>query len=446
MLAQFLWGWSFFLFVLRGTLVAIADLWVMYGRVGRVWLGKRNQASSLVRGDLVMQLAASSPHHSTANEKNIFLQLNYTFIDRRLWMGLNDPATGPSAIVTGVSYGGIGFYTALYLLLSGVNVHGVSRSARQAERARQLIKSAVDRQKTLHKEWNGRVGRFLVYVCDMSDTKAVLNFSNVIATDSALRIVVCNAGPMCSPPNLSRQGLEEQFATHHVGHSLLMLRLLQARMEHLHSRSIAVSVAPPLRLVVLASAAAATGSPTAHTTFQEWESVEALQQHFDRFSGYGNAKMCELLFAFALARFVRQQHMLSLSCTVNVLHPGPTRSRVIPNSQLPLQWLLDGEAGALFRLSPVIASMYVTDLALSERYERVSGHFFRMGEDQTLFYGDMVSEARYRTGLFKNSTLFPGIPGPAVSLSLEKQQWMWATTMNYFDSKGLVDARMFSLL
>lgn len=446
MLDQLVWGWGFFLFMLRGTLIAIADFWVMYIRSGRVWLGKRNQASSLVRGDLVMQLAASSPHHSTANEKNIFLQLNHTFIDRRLWMGLNDAGTGPSAIVTGVSYGGIGFYTALNLLLSGVNVHGVARNARQAERARQLLTSAVDRQNMLHKEWSGRVGKFLVHVCDMSDTTAVANFSNVVATDPALRIIVCNAGPMCSPPRLSQQGLEEQFATHHVGHSLLLLRLLQARMAHLRARSMAVLAVPPLRIVVLASAAAATGNPTDESTFYEWDSPAELERHFNRFDGYGNAKMCELLFAFALARFVRQQRLLAPSCTVNVLHPGPIRSRVIPNSQLPLQWLLDGEAAALFRMTPVIASMYVTDLALSERYERVNGHFFRMGEDQTLYYRDMVHEARYRTGFFTNSTLFPGIPGPAVSLSLAKQQWMWEATMNYFAAKDLVDTRMFSLL
>lgn len=446
MLAQVFWAWGFFLFMLRGTLIAIADFWVMYARVGRVWRGKRNKPSSLVRGDLVMQLAASSPHHSTANEKNIFLHLNQTFIDRRLWMGLNDASSGPSAIVTGVSYGGIGFYTTLNLLLSGVNVHGVVRTARQAERTRQLLNSAVERQMMLHKEWSGRVGRFLVHVCDMSDTTAVMNFSDVVGTDHALRIVVCNAGPMCTPPRLSQQGLEEQFATHHVGHSLLLLRLLQARMAYLRARSLAMSATPPLRIVILASAAAATGNPTAESTFREWGSVEELEKHFSRFNGYGTAKMCELLFAFALARFVRQQRLLSPSCTVNVLHPGPIRSRVIPNSQLPLQWLLDGEAAALFRMTPVIASMYVTDLALSERYERVNGHFFRMGEDQTVHYRDMVHEARHRTGFFTNSTLFPGIPGPAVSLSLARQQWLWESTMGYFAAKELVDTRLFSLL
>lgn len=440
------WAWEFFLFILRGTLVAVADLYVMYIRTGRVWLGKRNQAPSLLRGDLVLQLASSSPHHSTANERTVFLQLNHTFIDRRLWTGLNAAGVGPSAIVTGVSHGGIGFYTALNLLLSGVNVHGVARTARQAERARYLLASAVDRQLMLHKEWSGRVGRAVVHVCDLSDTAAVCDFSDAVAADPALRIIVCNAGPMCSPLKLSAQHLEEQFATHHVGHSLLVLRLLQSRLQAARSRSMAVALPPPWRIVVLASAAAATADPTEATTFREWESAAALEAHCSRFNGYGNAKMCELLFAFSLARFIGRQRVLAATCTVNVLHPGPIRSRVIPNSQLPLQWLLDGEAAALLRMTPVIASMYVTDLALSRRYERTSGHFFRMGEDQTVYYRDMVRDARQRTGFFTNSTLFPGIPGPAVSLSLVKQQWLWSATLTYFAGKQLLDTLLFSLL
>ncbi|GET90501.1 hypothetical protein, conserved [Leishmania tarentolae] len=443
-LSRVLWAWEFFLFVLRGVLIAIADYYIMYMRTGRVWLGTRDRAPSLMRGDLVMQLAASSPSHSKANEKTIFLQLNRSFIDRRLWSGLNEVGAGPSAIVTGVSYGGIGFYTALNLLLSGVNVHGVARNGRQAERARYLLTNAVHRQLMLHKEWNGRVGRIFVHTCDMSDTAAVCNFSDAVAVDPALRIVICNAGPMCSPPRLSQQHLEEQFATHHVGHSLLMLRLLQNRLRSFRSRSLAVALPPPWRFVVVTSAAAAMANPTAAYTFHEWGSQEELEHSFSRFNGYGNANMSELLFSFSLARFVERHRILAATCTVNMLHPGPIRSRIIANSQLPLQWLLDGEVAALLRMTPVIASMYVVDLALSRRHEHCNGHFFRMGQDQTIYHRDMVNDARQRSG-FRNSTLFPGIPGPAVSLSLAKQQWMWAETLDYFAAKELIDARLFHL-
>ncbi|KAG5473862.1 hypothetical protein LSCM1_04496 [Leishmania martiniquensis] len=445
MICRAVWVWEFFRFLLRCAFMTVADYYVMYTHTGRVWLEKRHQAPSLRRGDLVMQLAASSPYHSSANEKTIFLQLNHPFIDRRLWSGLNEAGAGPSAIVTGVSHGGIGFYTALNLLLSGVNVHGVARNGRQAERARYLLASAVDRQVMLHKEWSGRVGRLVVHTCDMSDTAAVYDFSNAVAADPALRIIICNAGSMCTPPRLSQQRLEEQFATHHVGHSLLMLRLLQSRLQSSRSQSMAVASLPPWRIVVLTSAAAATANPTAASTFHEWDSEQELALHFSRFNGYGNAKMSALLFAFSLARFVERQRILAATCTVNVVHPGPIRSRIIPNSQLPLQWLLDGEVAALFRMTPVIASLYVVDLALSRRHERTNGHFFRMGQDQTIYYGNILQDPRQRTG-FKNSTLFPGIPGPAVSLSTAKQEWMWAATIDYFAAKELIDARLFPLL
>ncbi|KAG5490346.1 hypothetical protein JKF63_00466 [Porcisia hertigi] len=446
MLQSVSWAWGFSVFLLRCTLILIADYYIMYVRIGRVWLGKRNQAPSRVQGDLVMQLTASSPHHSTADEKTIFLQLNYSFIDRRLWAGLNRADACPSAIVTSVLHGGIGFYTALNLLLSGVNVHGVVRNGRQAERTRYLLSSAVERQLMLHKEWNGRVGRVLVHTCDMSDTAAVCDFSDAVAADPALRIIVCNSDSMCSSPRLvpQQEELKKQMAMHHVGHHLLLLRLLQNRLQR--SGSIAVALPPPWRIVVVASAAAATANLTRVPPLPpEWGDQEKMDGPFNPFEAYYSVKMSELLFAFSLARFVERQEILAVTCTVNVLHPGPTRSSDMLNCQPPLQWWLGGEAPALlFPMTPVIASLYVVDLALSRRHERTSGHFFRMGQDQTLYYSDMVRHARQRAGFFKNSALFPGMPGPIVSLSPTKQHWVWTATINYLAAVESIDARIFA--
>ncbi|KAG5474154.1 hypothetical protein CUR178_04266 [Leishmania enriettii] len=279
----------------------------------------------------------------------------------------------------------------------------------------------------------------------MSDTAAVYDFSDAVAADPALRIIICNAGSMCTPPRSSPQHFGEQLASHHVGHSLLMLRLLQIRLQSSRSHSIAMAPLPPMLTQRCATAAAATANPAAASTFREWGNEEELARHFSSFDGYGNAKMSALLFAFSLARFVERQRILAATCTVNVLHPGPIRSHIMSNSQLPLQWLLDGAVAALIRMTPVIASMCVVDLALSRRHERSNGHFFRMGQDQRIYYGDMVHDPLQRAG-FKSSTLFPGIPGPAVSLSVAKQDWMWASAMDYLAAKELIDARLFSLL
>lgn len=438
MLQLVVWVWEFILFLIRGTCIAIADFYMMYTRIGLVWWHRRQQRPpSMEKGDLVMQLAPQSPHHSRVNAMDELLHLNESFIDRQLWAGMSASSV-PSAVVTGVSYGGIGFYTALNLLACGMNVHGVVPTPKDAQLAERMMQLAIERQSKLHKDWAGRTGRMMIHLCDISDTTAVSRLADTLQSDSQLRVIICGAGPMASPPRLSRQGLEEQFATHHVGHSLLTLRLLQHRQ-----RSHGPISTSRWRIVFLASGAAATANPTMESTFKQWTSVDALTEHFSRFAGYGNAKMCELLFSFALARYVQRERRLAPYCTVNVLHPGPIRSRVIPNSELPLQWLLDGELAALFRMTPVIASLFVTDLALARRHEHINGHFFRMGEDEMVYAADVVRDPVRRSGFVRNSTLYPGIPGPAVALSVDKQEWLWSATLDFFEKLKLIDTRGF---
>ncbi|EPY21284.1 hypothetical protein STCU_08616 [Strigomonas culicis] len=407
----------------------------MYMRVGVVWRRNRCRPPSMERQDLVMQLAPQSPYHSKVSVTDMHLHLNASFIDRQLWKSLSNNNALPSAVVTGVSYGGIGFYTALHLLLSGVNVHGVVRSDTQLRQVAHMMQVAVDRQCVLHKEWMGKIGRIMLHLCDLSDTAAVSRLADTILTDPNLRIVVCSAGPMCTPVGLSPQGLEEQFATHYVGHSLLLLRLL----AHRRASNVPVRTLPPWRIVLLSSGTAATAAPNDFTTFHQWPDAAQAATFSSPFSGYNNAKMCELLFGLALSRVVRTERRLA-TCTVCMLHPGPTRSRALANSGLPLQKWLHGEAAALLCVSPVIAALFVVDLALSKRHEQANGHFFRMGEDQTVYHQKMIHHPETRKGFFRNSTLFPGIPGPEVALSIGNQNWLWRATIRYFVENKLIDA------
>ncbi|CAD2218600.1 hypothetical protein, conserved [Angomonas deanei] len=426
------WVWSFFVFLMRGTCVAIADFWIMYVRVGKLWKRRLPPTDQ----DLIVQLANHSPCHSTVKPQELILHVERTRMDPSLWTGMSSAVAAPSALVTGISIGGIGFYTTLYLLLSGVNVHAVSRDATRAKLATQLLQSTLDRYSQEHPELSAKMGRIMLHHCDLSDTTAVGEVADKISTDPNLRIIVCSAGPMATPTRLTHQNLEEQFAVHHVGHSLLIMRLLQYRLK-------ARAFSHRWRFVILSSGAASTAYPDNDTTFNEWKAVEDAEEKINRFDGYGNAKMCQLLFGLALSKCIANDERLSSCCTVNVLHPGPIRSRVLPNSGLPLLWLLDGELAAIFRLTPAIAALYVVDLALNARHAGTNGHFFRMGEDQTVHYHKLVEDPSLRGGFWQNSTLFPGIPGPSVSLSYERQNWMWQSTMHYLCDHRLLERSVF---
>ncbi|RNC39623.1 retinol dehydrogenase 14, partial [Trypanosoma cruzi] len=284
-------------------------------------------------------------------------------------------------------------------------------------------------------------GRLISHVCDMSDTVAVSNLCAVLLRDMNIRLVVCAAGYMATPPRLSPQRLEEQFATQHVGHSLLMLRLLQHRIQHMKFYT---SVRPNWRFVVVSCAFPGGTDPTQGNMFDTYDKGDAdFRSTFNRYDGWSRAEMCKLLFAFALSRYVEHDIRLAPFCTVNVLHPGPTRSRAIANSRLPLAGILDNDILALLRLSPVISALYVTDTCLSKRLDNTNGHFFRMGDDQTVFSATRRKDAGTIASLWINSPFFTGTPLPAVSMSTCKQDAVWRFTLSYLTSHALLEAKIF---
>ncbi|ESS65179.1 hypothetical protein TCDM_06517 [Trypanosoma cruzi Dm28c] len=428
-------------FLLHGILVSLVDFYIMFIHFGLVWKRRRDRHPSMERRDLVMQLAPQSPQHSRLSSSDMILSLNESFLDRALWKGLNASWDQPTAIVTGVSYGSIGFYVALNLILCGFNVHGVCRTFKSVSHAERMMQFAVERQCRLHKEWAGKTGRLISHVCDMSDTVAVSNLCAVLLRDMNIRLVVCAAGYMATPPRLSPQRLEEQFATQHVGHSLLMLRLLQHRIQHMQFYT---SVRPNWRFVVVSCAFPGGTDPTQGNMFDTYDKGDAdFCSTFNRYDGWSRAEMCKLLFAFALSRYVEHDIRLAPFCTVNVLHPGPTRSRAIANSRLPLAGILDNDILALLRLSPVISALYVTDTCLSKRLDSTNGHFFRMGDDQTVFSATLRKDAGAIASLWVNSPFFTGTPLPAVSMSTCKQDAVWRFTLSYLTSHALLEAKIF---
>jgi NAD(P)-dependent dehydrogenase (short-subunit alcohol dehydrogenase family) len=120
-----------------------------------------------------------------------------------------------------------------------------------------------------------------------------------------LNAIVANAGIMAPPHLEQRHGYELQFLTNHIGHHLLVTRLLE-------------QLSDTGRVVVLSSSAHKNAPP------------EGIQ--FDNLSGergyapwtaYGQSKLANLLFAKHLAaRFLRSGQ------TANAVHPGIVRTNL----------------------------------------------------------------------------------------------------------------------
>ncbi len=202
--------------------------------------------------------------------------------------------------------------------------------------------------------------------------------------DLAIDTLVCNAGLQVSGgPKKSTDGFELSFAVNHLGHFLLtnlMLSRLAARA--------------PARVVVVASGvhdpALRTGMPN-----PSWSDFETLartgapdsSRYNDRLA-YVNSKLCNLWFAYELARRIEAAGLATVDkpISVNGFEPG-----LVPGSGLAREYppvlraiwekALPAVAGALTRFVPGISTTRKSGAALARvvlnpELKTVSGNYY----------------------------------------------------------------------
>ncbi|HET9957226.1 MAG TPA: SDR family oxidoreductase [Polyangiaceae bacterium] len=214
---------------------------------------------------------------------------------------------GKHAIVTGAS-SGLGVETARALSQAGANVVLAVRDVAAGERLAGTLVGAG-------------VGRVTVSPLDLSDLASVNAFVER-HRGGPLDLLVNNAGIMATPLGYTRQGLELQLGTNHVGHVALTLGLLPTLEQSSGARVVTVSSALHSR---------GRGGRLLETLEQD---LRYERRKYVPFDAYGDSKLANVLFTLELARRLPPQ-VRAFS-----LHPG-----VIPT---PLSRSL-GVGGVLFR-------------------------------------------------------------------------------------------------
>jgi NAD(P)-dependent dehydrogenase (short-subunit alcohol dehydrogenase family) len=128
-----------------------------------------------------------------------------------------------------------------------------------------------------------------------------------LAQEDRLDVLLCNAGLAMSPAALTKDGYELLFGTNHVGHALLikkLLPLLQRTAAEPHS---------DVRIVAVSSKMVDT-TPAGGIDFSTLQSGEEIGW-FGSFKRYGQSKLANTIYASELAR--RYPEITSVS-----LHPG----------------------------------------------------------------------------------------------------------------------------
>ncbi|MET0406608.1 MAG: SDR family NAD(P)-dependent oxidoreductase [Cystobacter sp.] len=207
---------------------------------------------------------------------------------------------GKRILVTGVS-SGIGVETARVLVAHGAHVVGAARDLQKAEAATRGVRAAG-------------ADRFELAELDLASLTSVRRCADhLLKQGKPFDVLIANAGVMACPLDRTEEGFELQFGTNHLGHFVLINRLVPLLVAG-------------SRVVVLASSGHRHADVDLEDPFFE-------RTPYDPFLAYGRSKTANILFAVELDRRLRERGVRATA-----VHPGVIMTelgRHLPHDALP---------------------------------------------------------------------------------------------------------------
>ncbi len=205
--------------------------------------------------------------------------------------------SGKNALVTGVN-SGLGYEAMRVLALRGAHVFA---AARTLDKAMQACDSVA--------------GETTPVVCELENPESVVACAQTVAQQcEALDILMNNAGIM-SPAELQLNHnygvpLEAQFATNHMGHFVLVNRLLDKLRNAEQGRIVALSSGGHVQV------------PKGGIDFDNLDCSKG----YNAWQTYGQSKLANILMVKALASQFEGSQL-----TANAVHPGVIRTNLSRN-------------------------------------------------------------------------------------------------------------------
>ncbi|KAJ8771509.1 hypothetical protein K2173_026686 [Erythroxylum novogranatense] len=256
--------------------------------------------------------------------------------------------SGLTAIITGAS-SGIGTETARVLALRGVHVIMGVRNISAGKNVKEAIVKKIPSAKVEAME------------LDLSSIASVRKFaSDFKSSGLPLNILINNAGIMATPFLLSKDNIELQFATNHIGHFLLTNQLLDIMKKTAQKNK------REGRILNVASQAH-------RMTYRDGIRFNRINgpSGYSSFRAYGQSKLANVLHAKELAKKLKED---GANITANSLHPGLIATNLFRNIGP-----LNGLVNVLGRLMPknvqqgAATTCYV---ALHPQVTGISGEYF----------------------------------------------------------------------
>jgi len=194
--------------------------------------------------------------------------------------------SGKRILVTGAS-AGLGVETARTLAAHGATVVGAARDLDKAKQATEIVRKDAK---------NG--GSIELVALDLASLKSVRACADaLVKAGKPFDVVICNAGVMACPKGKTSDGFETQFGTNHLGHFVLVNRIVSLMKKG-------------SRLVNLSSAG---------HRFSDVDLNDPNFEHtpYTEFGAYGRSKTANILFA---VEFDRRHKNEGVRATA--VHPG----------------------------------------------------------------------------------------------------------------------------
>lgn len=199
-----------------------------------------------------------------------------------------------TVLLTGAN-SGIGFETARVLIERGATVFAAARSQKKADATVEKLD-----------------GDAIPVVCELADPQSVLQCAeDVRAHDRPLDALICNAGIMALPDHETVFGYEKQFFINHVGHFILVTKLI-------------AELADDGRVVVVASDAHKHGCPRGGIVLDDLSG----ESWYNGWRAYCHSKLANVLFARELGRRFDEE---GKDRTATAVHPGPIDTNLTRN-------------------------------------------------------------------------------------------------------------------
>jgi NAD(P)-dependent dehydrogenase (short-subunit alcohol dehydrogenase family) len=245
--------------------------------------------------------------------------------------------TGKTVVITGCN-SGLGFETMRVLASRGAQIIGAARTRKKAVEASRKID-----------------GEVTPVTCELSDLDSVVACADEInGMERPIDILMCNAGIMALPKLQQKYGLEMQFLTNHMGHFVLVNRLLERVIEARAGRVVMVS---------------SLGHYTSVAGGINFNNLSG-EKRYTPFTFYGQSKLANLLMSNELARKLEGSR-----ATSNAIHPGIIMTPLMRNIG-DIRATLTGIFSWPVSRSVEQGAATQCYVAASPNLEGVSGHYF----------------------------------------------------------------------